>query len=78
MSGLPTWEQVVDRALAELDGARSGLSKARDWLRSDWRRVGSPLPGAAADARGEALGLVGHAKGLVDRAKSVLYGAVAR
>jgi hypothetical protein len=43
---LPTWNGIVDSALGELNNARTGLSDAADWLRSDWRPLGGALPPA--------------------------------
>lgn len=75
---LPTWDDIVDRALNSLNSSRNALSEARDWLRSDWRPLGSPSPDAAADARSDVLELVGEAKALIDRAKETLYRASGR
>lgn len=47
---LPTADDMLARADAELDAAFAALDEAyrrfgdaQDWLRSDWRPVGSPL-----------------------------------
>jgi hypothetical protein len=72
---LPTWNDVVDKALGELDTARNGLSEAASWLRSDWRPLGSALPDGAGEARSEVLDLIGQAKALIDQAKGQLHEA---
>lgn len=72
---LPTWNDIVASALGELDTARTGLSEAASWLRSDWRPLGSPLPDGAGDARIRAMDLIGQAKGLIDQAKGALHDA---
>ncbi len=72
--GLPTWGEIEDRALRHLNAARNEMSEARDWLRSDWRPLGSPLTAAQAAARREALRIVGEVKNLIDQAKDVLHG----
>lgn len=72
---LPTWNGVVDNALDELNRSRVALGDARDWLASDWRPLGSPLPDGAGDARMAALELIGQAKGLIDQAKGALHEA---
>jgi hypothetical protein len=50
------------------------MSEVRDWLRSDWRPIGSPLTRSAADARSEVLRIAGEVKNLIDQAKDVLHG----
>lgn len=72
---LPTWNEIVDNALGELDGARTGLSEAASWLRSDWRPLGSELPDGAGDARVRVMDLIGQVKNLIDQAKGELYRA---
>jgi hypothetical protein len=72
---LPTWNDIVASALGELDTASTGLSDAADWLRSDWRPLGSELPDGAGDARVRTMDLIGQAQKLIDQAKGELYGA---
>lgn len=72
---LPTWNDIVEHALAELNRSRDGLSEAASWLRSDWRPLGSPLPDGAGAARIRAMDLIGQIKGLVDEAKGALNDA---
>ena len=71
-SNLPTWVEIENHALRHLDAARNEMSEVRDWLRSDWRPLGSPLTGTAAEARSEVLRIVGEVKDLIDQAKGML------
>jgi hypothetical protein len=73
-SELPTWGEIESHALRHLDAARNEMSEVRDWLRSDWRPIGSPLPAADATARGEVLRIVAEVKNLIDQAKGMLHG----
>jgi hypothetical protein len=52
----------------------SEMSEVRDWLRSDWRPLGSPLPAADAAARSEVLRIAGEVKRLIDQARDILHG----
>jgi hypothetical protein len=69
---LPTYAEIEKRALAHLDAARNEMSEVRDWLRSDWRPLGTPRPDGAADASAEVLNIVGKVKTLIDQAKNAL------
>ena len=71
-SELPTWDEIESRALRHLGTARNEMSEVRDWLRSDWRPLGSPLPDGTADARSEVLRIAGEVKNLIDQAKGLL------
>lgn len=73
-SELPTWDEIEGHALRHLDAARNEMSEVRDWLRSDWRPLGSPLTAAQAGARSEVLRIAGEVKQLIDQAKDVLHG----
>jgi hypothetical protein len=73
-SELPTWGEIENHALRHLDAARNEMSEVRDWLRSDWRPLGSPLTRPAADARSEVLRITGEVKNLIDQAKGILHG----
>lgn len=53
MASLPTREEMFQHALAELDKADAALAGALDWLRSDWRPVGSTLTSARSPWRRE-------------------------
>lgn len=76
MTQLPTQAEMFRNTLDELNLARSGLSQAAGWLRSDWRPVGSTLPHPAANARAEIQDLIGQAKALIDQAKEQAYRAL--
>lgn len=75
---LPTWQDIkpwqdIKRNTAtRLDAARSDLSHAGDWLRSDWQPLGASLPTWDGEARREAQRLIGEAKALIDQAKQAL------
>lgn len=69
---LPTYAEMERRAIEHLDRARNEMSEARDWLRSDWRPLGSPRPPGAADARDKVMDVIGEVKGLIDEAKRAL------
>ncbi len=73
-SKLPTWDEIENQALRHLDAARNEMSEVHDWLRSDWRPLGSPLIAAQADARSEVLRIAAEVKRLIDQAKDVLHG----
>jgi hypothetical protein len=73
-SELPTRAEVKAHALRHLDTARNEMSGVRDWLKSDWRPLGSPLTDSDADARREVLRIVGEVKDLIDHAKGILHG----
>ena len=71
-SELPTWPEIEGHALRHLHAARNEMSEVRDWLRSDWRPLGSPLSNADATARSEVLRITGEVKNLIDQAKGLL------
>jgi hypothetical protein len=51
MTKLPTREQMFDNAVELLNQAYKLLGDAADWLRSDWRPMGSPLTDVQAARR---------------------------
>jgi hypothetical protein len=69
---LPTWNDIVDKAADSLHTARNAASEAADWMRSDWRPVGTALSDQAADARTEVFDIVRKIKDLVDQSAAVL------
>src|SRR5262249_44354111 len=73
---LPSWQDMYRSALKDLDTARSALADAAGWLRSDWRPLGSPLPGQAGTARRDVLDQIGQLKGEIDQAKDALRNAL--
>jgi hypothetical protein len=42
MAPLPTVDEMFANALRELDKARTAMSQARDWVKSDPRPLGAP------------------------------------
>jgi hypothetical protein len=70
--GLPTYTEIEEHALKHLDRARTEMSGVRDWLRSDWRPLGSPRPAGGAESRDEVMRIVGEVKILIDQAKNAL------
>jgi hypothetical protein len=48
---LPTFDQILGHAVSALDEAYRVVGDAQDWLRSDWRPVGSSLTDEQARAR---------------------------
>lgn len=77
-SELPTWAQIEDHVLFHLDEARNQMSEVRDWLKSDWRPLGSPPPAGTGSTRVEVLRIVGEVKNLIDQAKDTIYRGVRR
>jgi hypothetical protein len=73
---LPTWQGMFESALGALDTSRSALSDAADWLRSDWRPLGSPLPDEAGAARRDVMERISRLKGEIDQAKNALWNAL--
>lgn len=69
---LPTWPEIEQHALDHLHAARNEMSEVRDWLRSDWKPLGSPLSDTEARARSEVLRIADQVKGLIDQAKGLL------
>lgn len=51
MTTLPTREQMLANATAELEKAFEALDQAAAWLRSDWTPVGSSLTMSQAERR---------------------------
>ncbi len=66
MSALPTPDEMLAAADAEMDKASRALSDAADWLRSDWRPVGSPLTGAQAARRTAMRKAINAAKAAIE------------
>lgn len=66
---LPTAEEILTNAMAELDRARYALSEAGSWLRSDWRPLGSLLTDEQAARRTRMWRAIDTAKKAIYRAK---------
>jgi hypothetical protein len=68
MSSLPTRDEMFANAEAELDQAYRALGNAADWLRSDWRPVGSPLTALQALRRRRMQAEISTAKYAINQA----------
>lgn len=69
-AALPTPDEMLDRAKAELSVAYRALGDAADWLRSDWRPLGSPLTNEQARRRTAMRKAIDEAKDAINRARS--------
>lgn len=76
MSDLPTREGMFRHVVFELDVAYRGCGDAADWLRSDWKPVGSSLTEAQGAARSAMFAAIGEAKAAINRAKAAAEGAL--
>jgi hypothetical protein len=70
MTDLPTAEAMLHHADFELGVAYRALTDAADWLRSDWRPVGSPLTAAQARRRTAMRQAIAEAKTAIERGRS--------
>jgi hypothetical protein len=61
---------MLARAEAELERAYLALSDAADWLRSDWRPLGSPLTAVQAARRSAMFTAIETAKAAINQAKA--------
>jgi hypothetical protein len=66
---LPTPDEMLASAERELTNALRALGDAADWLRSDWRPIGSPLTAEQAARRSRMFHEIAEAKGAINRAK---------
>jgi hypothetical protein len=69
MSQLPTPDEMLAAAERELDKAYRALGDAADWLRSDWRPVGSSLTSEQAKRRTRMQAEISTAKYAINQAK---------
>lgn len=76
MTALPTRREMFLEATDELSGAYRSLSDAADWLRSDWRPVGSSLTATQATARSAMWDAIEEAKAAINRAKNAATRAI--
>jgi hypothetical protein len=67
---LPTAAEMLQHAETELNRAYEALGNAADWLRSDWRPVGSPLTDAQAARRRAMFTAIDTAKAAINQAKA--------
>lgn len=70
MSSLPTPDEMFAAAERELDKAYRALGDAGDWLRSDWRPVGSSLTTEQAKRRTRMQAQIAKAKTAINEAKA--------
>jgi hypothetical protein len=66
---LPTADEMLAQADAELSVAYKALGDAADWLRSDWRPVGSSLSKRQADRRTAMRKAIVAAKDAINEAR---------
>jgi hypothetical protein len=74
MSQLPTPDQMLAAAERELDNAYRALGDAADWLRSDWRPIGSSLTTEQAKRRQRMQAGIAKAKTAINQAKGASRG----
>jgi hypothetical protein len=66
---LPTASEMFAEARVRLDDAYALLGDAEDWLRSDWRPLGSALTDGQAEDRIRMRREIAAAKTAINRAK---------
>jgi hypothetical protein len=66
-NSLPTPDEMLAAAQAEIDKAYRALADAADWLRSDWHPVGSPLTTEQARRRSQMREAIVAAKTAINR-----------
>lgn len=69
MANLPTPDEMLANAQAELDKAYRALGDAADWLRSDWRPIGSSLTTEQARRRTAMQKAITAAKTSINRGR---------
>lgn len=67
--GLPTADEILDRANDCLSVAYRALGDAGDWLRSDWRPVGSSMTDEQATKRDAMWKAIEDAKSAINRGR---------
>ena len=67
---LPTADEMLARAEQAMTDAYGRLGDAADWLRSDWRPVGSTLTDAQAARRSAMFTAIETAKAAINQAKA--------
>jgi hypothetical protein len=67
---LPTAAEILQHAEQSMTDAYGRLGDAADWLRSDWRPVGSPLTDAQAARRSAMFTAIETAKAAIKQAKA--------
>jgi hypothetical protein len=76
MSKLPTVDEMFGHALDELNKARTAMSEARDWVKSDTRPLGAGRTPMQRRATEQVLEAVGQVKALIDEAKGAIWQAL--
>ncbi len=66
---LPTPDEMLANAEADLNRAYAALGDAADWLRSDWRPVGSELTDVQAKRKTAMFRAIQTAKNAINDAK---------
>jgi hypothetical protein len=69
MAQLPTADEMLAQAEQEVDRAYRALGDAADWLRSDWRPLGSSLTDAQAKKRERLQSAITAAKTAINKGK---------
>lgn len=69
---LPTIDEIFTGTEAELRKAYKALGDAADWMRSDWRPVGSALTSTQAAARSTVFNKIGAAKRAINAAHDAI------
>jgi hypothetical protein len=67
---LPTADEILFRARECLNDAYRALGDAGDWLRSDWKPLGSSLTDAQVRERDRIYKAIETCKNAINRAKS--------
>lgn len=70
VTALPTAEEMLRHAEDEFRRARQALTDAADWLRSDWRPLGSALTDEQAHRRIAMRKAITEAMGAINRGRS--------
>jgi hypothetical protein len=65
---LPTPEEMLSAAESQMERAYRALTDAADWLRSDWRPIGTPLTAEQARRRSEMRKAIATAKTAINEA----------
>lgn len=66
---LPTREDMLRNAQAQLSVAYKALGDAADWLRSDWRPIDTSLTKEQAEHRKRMFEAIDRAKAEINRAR---------
>ncbi len=78
MGKLPTREEMFLGASGELQVAYKALGDASDWLRSDWRPLGSRLVAVQVEAKSTVFAQIDAAKRAINLAQDAIDRALGR